>query len=107
MATVPQFTAWAGRTKYQADGFLFDGVYEGALLMDTTESSQSHFLGMFPSLLFCTMYLLGRLQLKYNSTPIYYDVYIQSGPKKYIHSSLINIFGMFLMKFLFQCESVI
>jgi len=27
MATVPHVTAWAGRTKYQADGFLFDGVY--------------------------------------------------------------------------------
>jgi len=26
-ATVPHVTAWAGRTKYQADGFLFDGVY--------------------------------------------------------------------------------
>jgi len=27
MATVPHVTARAGRTKYQADGFLFDGVY--------------------------------------------------------------------------------
>ena len=27
MATVPHVTAWAGRTKYQADGFLFDWVY--------------------------------------------------------------------------------
>ena len=27
MADVPHVTAWAGRTKYQADGFLFDGVY--------------------------------------------------------------------------------
>ena len=27
MATVRHVTAWAGRTKYQADGFLFDGVY--------------------------------------------------------------------------------
>ena len=27
MATVPHATAWAGRTKYQADGFLLDGVY--------------------------------------------------------------------------------
>jgi len=26
MATAPHVTAWAGRTKYQADGFLFDGV---------------------------------------------------------------------------------
>ena len=27
MATVPHVTAWAGRTKYQAYGFLLDGVY--------------------------------------------------------------------------------
>ena len=27
MATVPHVTAWAARTKYQADGFLLDGVY--------------------------------------------------------------------------------
>jgi len=27
MATVLHVTAWAGRTKYQADGFLFDWVY--------------------------------------------------------------------------------
>jgi len=27
MATVPHVTAWAGGTKYQADGFLFDRVY--------------------------------------------------------------------------------
>ena len=27
MATVPHVTAWAGLTKYQADGFLLDGVY--------------------------------------------------------------------------------
>ena len=27
MATVPHVIAWAERTKYQADGFLFDGVY--------------------------------------------------------------------------------
>jgi hypothetical protein len=27
MATVPHVTAWAGRTKFQADGFLFDRVY--------------------------------------------------------------------------------
>jgi len=27
MAPVPHVTAWAGRTKYQANGFLFDGVY--------------------------------------------------------------------------------
>jgi len=27
MATVPHVTAWAVRTKYQADGFLFDWVY--------------------------------------------------------------------------------
>jgi len=27
METVPHITAWAGRKKYQADGFLFDGVY--------------------------------------------------------------------------------
>jgi len=27
MATVPHVTAWAGRTKYQADGFLLGGVY--------------------------------------------------------------------------------
>ena len=26
-ATVPHVTAWAGGMKYQADGFLFDGVY--------------------------------------------------------------------------------
>ena len=29
MATVRLVTACAGRTKYQADGFLFDGVYRG------------------------------------------------------------------------------
>jgi len=28
MATVPHVTAWAGRTKYQADRFLFDWVYK-------------------------------------------------------------------------------
>jgi len=27
MATVPHVTAWAGRTKYHADGFLFNWVY--------------------------------------------------------------------------------
>jgi len=27
MATVPHVTAWAGRTKYHTDGFLFDWVY--------------------------------------------------------------------------------
>jgi len=27
MATVPHVTAWAGRTKYHADGFLLDWVY--------------------------------------------------------------------------------
>ena len=27
MATVPHVTAWAGRTKYQADGFLFNWLY--------------------------------------------------------------------------------
>jgi len=27
MATVPHVTAWAGHTKYHADGFLFDWVY--------------------------------------------------------------------------------
>ena len=27
MATVRHVTAWAARTKYQADGFLLDGVY--------------------------------------------------------------------------------
>ena len=27
MATVRHVTACAGRTKYQADGFLFEGVY--------------------------------------------------------------------------------
>ena len=26
-ATVPHVTAWAGRTKYQADGFLLNRVY--------------------------------------------------------------------------------
>jgi len=28
MATVHHVTAWTGRPKYQADGFLFDGVYK-------------------------------------------------------------------------------
>ena len=27
IATVPHFTAWAGRTKSQEDGFLLDWVY--------------------------------------------------------------------------------
>ena len=27
MATLRHVTAWAGRPKYQANGFLFDGVY--------------------------------------------------------------------------------
>ena len=27
MATVRHVTAWAGRTKFQTDGFLFVGVY--------------------------------------------------------------------------------
>jgi hypothetical protein len=27
LATVPHVTAWAGRAKYHADGFLFDRVY--------------------------------------------------------------------------------
>ena len=27
MATVQHVTAWAGRTKYRTDGFLFDWVY--------------------------------------------------------------------------------
>jgi len=29
MATVLHVTAWARVTKYQSDGFLFDGVYQG------------------------------------------------------------------------------
>ena len=28
MATVRHVTAWAGRTKYKADGFLFDWLYK-------------------------------------------------------------------------------
>jgi len=28
MANLPHVTAWAGRTKYQADGFLFDWMYQ-------------------------------------------------------------------------------
>jgi hypothetical protein len=32
MATVPHVTAWAGRTKYRADGFLFDWVYSASLV---------------------------------------------------------------------------
>jgi len=28
MATVRHVTAWAGRTKFQTDGFLFVGVYK-------------------------------------------------------------------------------
>jgi len=32
MATVRHVTAWAGRTKYQADGFLLDGVYHRPLM---------------------------------------------------------------------------
>jgi len=32
MATVPHVIAWAGRTKYQADGFLFDWVYNHVTL---------------------------------------------------------------------------
>jgi hypothetical protein len=35
MATVPHLTAWAGRTKYHADGFLFDRVYTGGYKMET------------------------------------------------------------------------
>jgi len=31
MATVPHVNAWAGRTKYRADGFLFNWVYKNDL----------------------------------------------------------------------------
>jgi len=32
MATVPHVTAWAGLTKYHADGVLLDWVYNGYLV---------------------------------------------------------------------------
>ena len=34
MATVPHGTACAGRTKYRADGFLFDRVYIVTIMCD-------------------------------------------------------------------------
>ena len=42
MATVPHVTAWVGRTKYQADGFLFDGVYK-CLVFDKYQWEMSLF----------------------------------------------------------------
>jgi len=33
MATVPHVTAWAGRTKYHVDGFLFNWVYMVAYMI--------------------------------------------------------------------------
>jgi hypothetical protein len=44
MATVPHLTAWAGRTKYYADGFLFDRVYRQELEVLLTYSF--HFCNM-------------------------------------------------------------
>ena len=36
MATVLHVTAWAGRTKFQTDGFLFVGVYTCQWLIIST-----------------------------------------------------------------------
>ena len=33
IATVRHVTAWAGRTKFQTDGFLFVGVYQKFLML--------------------------------------------------------------------------
>ena len=40
MATVPHVTAWAGRTKYHADGFLLDWVY---VYSDTSANEDNSF----------------------------------------------------------------
>jgi len=42
MATVPHVTAWAGRTKYQADGFLFDWVYTTERQLTSLVSDKSY-----------------------------------------------------------------
>jgi len=41
MAAVPYVTAWAGRTKYQADGFLFDWVYSLRMLLPVAPRSKA------------------------------------------------------------------
>jgi len=41
MAAVPHVTAWAGRTKYHTDGFLFDWVYNIAFYCQAEPSSGS------------------------------------------------------------------
>jgi len=43
MATVPHVTAWVGGTKYQADGFLLDGVYT---LGDAVPKNRTKYLGV-------------------------------------------------------------
>jgi len=43
MATVPHVTAWAGRTNYQADGFLFDWVYRGMWLVCQHHTGRFHY----------------------------------------------------------------
>jgi len=39
MATVPHVTAWAGRKKYQTDGFLLDWVYNRHTARRTQEGA--------------------------------------------------------------------
>ena len=41
-ATVPHVTAWAEGTKYQADGFLFNGVYICYLDHEDAAKSATH-----------------------------------------------------------------
>jgi len=41
MATIPHVTAWAGRTKYHTDGFLFDWVYRDFQHCNTTHTTET------------------------------------------------------------------
>ena len=46
MADVPHVTAWAGRTKYQADGFLFDWVYNNHFASDMSSPTYQAWPGV-------------------------------------------------------------
>jgi len=42
MATVPHVNAWAGHTKYHADGFLFDWVYNASNYTKDNDAIQKY-----------------------------------------------------------------
>jgi hypothetical protein len=46
MATVPHVTSGSGITKFEADGFLFDRVYQECVKEQQTELRQSAVIGL-------------------------------------------------------------